>query len=459
MSRDNILKPRNLGWPFLILVLLLFHANHPFNSDEGIILEGAWNLINGRKLYIDFFEFVAPGSFYLIFWAWKIFGVSYFVAKSLAIIIFFLSLIGIYKISQENLKDKLNLLPPLLFLLSSLYWPLINHNTFNIFFIVWATYFFLKGLLPNSGNNFIISGLFCGLAILFLQQRGIVLLFSFVSFLLVLFLKEKKSSWLKLNLYFILSSLLPLLVFLNWPLKILWENLIVFPSVNYMEVGKVPFSLLIIFLVVLCLMGGLFKGERSKKIWLLFYLQFLLLLSTIPRADLYHLSLILFPLYSILPLSFKKIMPLSPRGKRCYYLIILLVVLIIISRARLIIYINPFFCSPKDNKVISYIKDNCQNSKYLYAGPFIPGIYFETRRLNPSPYSFLITNHHTKEQFLEAKEAIKRHRPSCAVLNYGWATKFNYDKNNPLDNYILDNYKLIFQDRGFLVYKINKALF
>ncbi|MBU1614849.1 hypothetical protein KJ693_05985 [bacterium] len=459
MPRDNILKPRNLWWPFLILVLLLFHANHPFNSDEGIVLSGAWNLINGRKLYIDFFEFVAPGSFYLVFWAWKIFGVSYFVAKSLAIIIFFLILIGIYKISQEISKDKLNILPPLLFLLSSLYWPLINHNTFNIFFIVWATYFFLKGFSYNSGNNFTASGLFSGLAILFLQQRGIVLLFSFASFLLVLFLKEKKLFWLKANLYFILSSLLPLLAFLNWPLKILWEDLIVFPSANYMEVGKVPFSLLIIFLLVLYLMSWLFKEERSKKIWLLFYLQFLLLLSNIPRADIYHLSLTLFPLYSILPISFKKIIPLSPRAKKCYYLIIALIVLIIISRSRLIIYINPFFHSQKDSKVISYINDNCQDSKYIYAGPFIPGIYFETRRLNPSPYSFLITNHHTKEQFLEAREAIKRHRPSCAVLNYGWATKFNYDKNNPLDNYILDNYKLIFQDRGFLVYKISKALF
>lgn len=187
----KIFKIEYLWWVGLFFASVFFHANHPLNSDEGVILNGAWNLINNRQLYIDFFEFIPPASFYLIFWLWKIFGVSYFIAKFFAIIIVFLSSIGIYKISQEISKNKLNYFLPLLFIVSSVYWPIINHNTFNILFIIWAVYFFLKGLSDYSSKNFLISGLLTGLSILFLQQKGIILLFSLSSFLIILLFKEK----------------------------------------------------------------------------------------------------------------------------------------------------------------------------------------------------------------------------------------------------------------------------
>ncbi|MFH0755509.1 MAG: glycosyltransferase family 39 protein [bacterium] len=449
----KIFKIEYLWWVGLFFASVFFHANHPLNSDEGVILNGAWNLINNRQLYIDFFEFIPPASFYLIFWLWKIFGVSYFIAKFFAIIIVFLSSIGIYKISQEISKNKLNYFLPLLFIVSSVYWPIINHNTFNILFIIWAVYFFLKGLSDYSSKNFLISGLLTGLSILFLQQKGIILLFSLSSFLIILLFKEKKYNLLKLNFYFLLFTFLPLLILLKWPLKILYENLIIFPLFNYMETNKVPLYLFMLLFFVLILMVWVFRKEKSKKIWLLLYAQFFLFLVTIPRPDFYHISLILFPLYSILPISLEKMKLFNPLIKKCYYLIISLIVIIIILPLILFIFYYPFFYSIKNSKAISYIKNNC-SGEYLYAGPFIPGIYFETRKLNPSPYSILITRHQTEKQFLDAREMIKKYQPFCAVLNYQIVAKFKHNKNNPVDNYVLNNYKLVFQKGDTLVYKL-----
>ncbi len=88
-------------WLCLLLITILFHSKHILDSDEGVILDGAWNLLNGKKLYIDFFEFITPGSFYIVLWAWKIFGASYWVAKFLSILIIFFSAVGLYKISNK----------------------------------------------------------------------------------------------------------------------------------------------------------------------------------------------------------------------------------------------------------------------------------------------------------------------------------------------------------------------
>jgi len=48
------LKKYNLLWLLgLFLITLLLHLRHPLNSDEGLVLAGAWNLLNHQKLYLD----------------------------------------------------------------------------------------------------------------------------------------------------------------------------------------------------------------------------------------------------------------------------------------------------------------------------------------------------------------------------------------------------------------------
>lgn len=450
-----------IWWLYLLLITLFFHSRHILDSDEGVILEGAWNLLNGRKLYIDFFEFVTPGSFYIVLWLWKIFGASYWVAKFFSILIIFFSAVGIYKISNKLIISKWNNLLPFIFIFSSFSWPIINHNTFNLFFIIWAVYFFLAGLDNNSIPNFIISGLLTGISILFLQQKGIIVLLTISLLLTILLIKEKKLLWLKLNLYYSLFSLVPItLLFIKWPPKLLYENLILFPTLNYTEVNFIPLSLLSIFLFILILMIWLVKKEVSLKIWLLFLLQLSLLLSTIPRADYYHIALIIFPIYAIIPVILEKI----KSGLLKKFLLALTaysLFFVIIPSLKHILYYPPFkhilyyppFYSAKDEELITYITNHCPG-KYLHAGPFMPGLYFETKKINAMPYPFLITNHSAPSHFTLAVDNIKKNKPTCAVLNYKIVAKFNYNIRNPVDEYILQNYKQVFQQGNTIIYKL-----
>lgn len=450
----RIITIQTIWWLNLFLITLFFHAKHILNSDEGVILEGAWNLLNGRNLYIDFFEFITPGSFYLVLWVWKIFGASYWIAKLLSILIIFFSAVGIYKISNKLIISKWNNLLPFIFIFSSFSWPIINHNTFNLFFIIWAIYFFILGLENNLRNNFIISGLFTGASILFSQQKGIIVLLTLSLFLIILLIKEKKYLWLKLNLYYLSASLLPiLLLLLKWPPKLLYENLILFPIFNYAKVNIVPLYLLLIFLFVLLLEISLLRTEGSSKIWFLFLLQFILLLTTISRADYYHTTLIIFPIYVIIPLVWEKSRNLLIKNF-FFLLIICLVFFILLTSIIHILYYPPLY-SIKNDELMMYIKKYCRG-EYLYAGPFLPSLYFEAKKNNSTPYPLLITNFNTPDQFNIAAESIKKNKPTCAILNFEMVKKFNYNKNNPVDNYIAKNYQLISRDSSTLIYKLKK---
>ncbi len=451
--KNKILNIKNFWWLGLFLLLSFAHCKRDLNSDEGVILEGAWNLINNKELYIDFFEFVTPGGFYLIFWAWKIFGVHYFIAKLLAILLIFFSAIGAYKISRLITKNSLSYLVPVIFIVSSFHWPIINHNIFCLFFIVWSVYFLIKGLLDYSTKNFIISGLLTGTSILFLQHKGIILLLALSLFIFILFLKEKKQLLLKLNVYYVFFSLLLLIpLFIKWPAQTLYKNLIIFPVSNYMEVNKIPLYLFFFFCAFLFLVIWHLRKEKYRAIWLLILIQCFLLLSALQRPDLQHITLILFPLYCLLPLVYERIKILNKRLRHLNYLIICIVFFLIIYTSFIhIICFTPMY-SVKNSEIILFINKNCPGP-YIYAGPYQPELYFETRKLNPTPYFALITSHQTQEQFIEAKNCLEKHQPECAVLNYKMVEKFNHDKNNPVDNYIKDNYQLVFQVKNRLVYK------
>src|SRR6476620_2512167 len=88
-STFSHVRARIWNYSFLLVctgLLIALHTTRQLNdSYEGLILHGAWSILNGRMLYIDFYEFVAPGSFYLIAVFWKLFGAHYWIAKSIAI--------------------------------------------------------------------------------------------------------------------------------------------------------------------------------------------------------------------------------------------------------------------------------------------------------------------------------------------------------------------------------------
>jgi len=78
-------------------------------------------------------------------------------------------------------------------------------------------------------------------------------------------------------------------------------------------------------------------------------------------------------------------------------------------------------------------------ARHLFFGPFMPGLYFETRKPNPFPNShYLECDETCYRNNLEVFRAV---RPEFAFLNYAMAEKYRYNPNNPLEDHIRKNYR------------------
>lgn len=442
-------------WFLCIVLLLALHARNGLDSDEGFVLNGAWNLLNGRKLYTDFFEMVAPGSFYLVFAMWKLFGAHFWIAKLLGILAIFGAAVGIYCISRLIISQEKIIVPrwtlflgPLVYCLMSSLWPAINHNVFNIVLVVWGTYFITKSVLLRSFLDASIGGLVSGMSILFLQHRGLALVAGTLLVFGLFYVRDKDITWLKNGAGFLMGTLIPVgMLLLYWPGSLLLENLIRFPATHYSEVNRVYPVMLLIAVFALILSAWLLRHCSIRAVWFLIALQGVLLLSVLSRPDFSHVTPTLFPVLSLLPLLFAvvpKVFSLSG-----FFLSAILTALMgqAVLPSYFVLTYFPLFVDESENfHTIRYVKENCSSSPYIYAGPFLSGLYFETGKLNPIRYSLLLTNFNTSSQFLEATKDIQTFHPRCVITNYAMVEKYNYNKNNPVDKYIAENYELAHQE-------------
>lgn len=454
-------------WFLCIVLLLALHARNGLDSDEGFVLNGAWNLLNGRKLYTDFFEMVAPGSFYLIFAMWKLFGAHFWIAKLLGISAIFGAAVGIYCISRLITSQEQIIVPrwtlflgPLVYCLMSSLWPAINHNTFNIALVIWGAYFITRSVISRSFLDATIGGLISGMSILFLQHRGLALVAGTLLVFGFFYFRGKDIAWLKNGAGFLMGAMIPIAMsLLYWPGSLLLEDLIRFPATHYLEVNRVNPVMLVIAAFALISSAWLLRHCSIRAVWFLIFLQGVLLLSVLSRPDINHVTLALFPVLSLLPFLFAmapKIFSLSG-----FFLSVILTALMgqAILPSYFVLTSSPLFVDKSENfHTIQFVKENCSSSPYVYAGPFLSGLYFETGKLNPTRYSVLLTNLHTNSQFLEAKKDIETHHPQCVITNYAMVEKFNYNKNNSLDKYIAENYELAYQEGDTQVFVVHNRL-
>lgn len=421
-------------WPWLILAGLTFllHSQHTINSDEGVILNAAWNIINGRQLYIDTFEFIGPGAPYLLAIWWKIFGVSYFSAAILGYISILLSAWLLFLITKNLGIKQWAWFTPGLFILSSAFWPAINHNTFNILAIIGATYCLIIAYKKNY--LFLLSGLLAGAAVLFTQHKGLVALLIFLFYLAWQFIKQplkiKHILWWFVGLGL---SLAP--VFITWPAKVLYQNLIIFPKNNYLATNLLPLWPWLIFVVLTIVFSfcSLIKETKinQSKIKLLFILGLGLISTSLTRPDFNHLIQVAAIIMPLITLNLEKYL-IKDNDKKIMAFILSLGLVLSIPK--------PILDNLAAKTLIKLVNESCPQEKKLYAGPFLPGIYFEMRGLSLLPYSFLITRQHTPEQFIQAAQTLTKQPPNCVILNYEVVEKFSYNKNNPIDNFIAQQY-------------------
>ncbi|MEK7203084.1 MAG: glycosyltransferase family 39 protein [Patescibacteria group bacterium] len=449
-------------WLIICLLAFLIHWSHPINSDEGIILTGAWRIMQGQIPYLDFFDFITPGSFYFLAIIFKLFGANYLVAKLISILLLIISGVGIYLISDFYFKKNFyKYLTPIIWLMFSAFYPLINHNQYSIYILIWSFYFFIKSFNLNSAKYYFITGVLSGLTFWFLQVKGAVIIFTII-FLFLLYNRKN----IKKLFYYFLGLIITLIPLLYWSPDVLWFIFIKFPFENYISVNTINPSILIIGLILyfINLFFGIIKTEQ-KEIYFLWWLGLFLILSTGQRSDLPHIMINSWPLIIIIFFNLAK--PEIQKIKKIILMIINWICLIIIFPFFLI-YSLPDNILLQNNikfwdkirlknkwlsEVDTYVKNITTDNDYIYAGPFIPNFYFELNRKNPTRFNILITEHHPKNFFLEAAADLKNKKPKIIILEYNIVKKFNYNKNNVVDEFIWKNYQL---DKDFFGVQILK---
>ena len=448
-------KIQHAAWLGVAAGLLVFQTDHPLDSDEGVVLAGAWNLLNGRAPYRDFFCVLPPGSFYLVSLGWRVFGESYLAANALACASLVLAALGVHRLARLATGNPWAPVAALLFVLPSGLWPLVNHGSFGITWVVWAALFFTRGLAGGRRVDFLLAGLLNGISMLFLLQRGLAALGAFAAFLLVLGLRERRRGWWGRAALVGAGSLLPpLLLALVFPPRVLLENLVLFPMAHYLAVNRVPLLVLAGVGLAVAASALALRRARRRPVWGLLVLQVALLAAALPRPDFYHLTIVLFPFYALLPLVARAL-----REEALAWRAALAPALgfpIAFVAVAYVANVPALLATPRveDLRTLAYLREECGEAPLLYAGPFLPGLYFESRRLGATPYDYLFTGFHTPAQFAEAAAALARRRPQCAVLNYAMVARFGYRRANPVDRFIAAHYRPVLREGTLRVYRL-----
>jgi len=288
-------------WVLFGLVVLfwavIFASSNSLNSDEGMALNAAWQMWQGKLMFVDFYEFVSPGAEYFTLFSWKIFGVSYLSTKLLAVLFLFFSLLGVFYTSWVITKKySLSLIAVMFWFLASCFHPLINHNAFSSFVAVWVLLLLFLVVERKSKYLYFLLGAVLAVCFWFLQTKGLSLLFS-VSIIILIFGPRKIISRVE-ALVLLLAGFVVLfkILFLPWSINVLYHSLIILPlSNNYLSTTPICPLYIVVVIFIILLMFSVSFYQRKINMWVLSIMQLGLFMSSWQLMDLAHLLINILP--------------------------------------------------------------------------------------------------------------------------------------------------------------------
>lgn len=449
-------------WFSVTFLAFLFFSTHYLDSDEGAILNIAWQLWYGKQLYVDFIEFVTPGSGYLLFWAWELFGgPSYVTAKVVSILFWIFSAIGMALIVRRFVFHKLLIVVAVLaWMIATDYYALINHNTYSSFLGVWFVYVTLVLLEKRTVWLSLLTGVVGAGVFLLLQTKGLAL---FGAALLLLFFnvflyKENSvgMAWgdrMKQILIALCSWIGTVLLFtVQWDVSTVLESWFVLPStLNYLGYTLVYSQDVVLEIVIVALMILGSWLMKKKEFVVLVVFQVALFLSGVNLVDRAHLMINLFPFILFVVLTFNHIFVLSKKfwGEEKVRWVRLIITLGLLF-ALLDVLVQGILLHFEGNTIYNldlvgrkrpgvFSLQEVQQAKYVYAGPFLPGFYFELGKENPFTQMHNMTLC-PEECQKKTVETFKELQPEFALLNYAMVAKYGYSRGNFIDEYIQEQY-------------------
>ena len=278
-----------------------------FWGDEGALLHEAELLLQGKKIYADFFQLLPPGSVILTAAWFTLAGVSFGSARSLAILI----IVGIVCFTylacrQASRSASHSAIMAIGWTMMSVWvWMQLSHHWFTAFFSMVAAWAALASLeQPERRLRWpIVSGLAAGAAVICTPSAGgLAALAAMTAFLN---LRESQGRFLA---FVLASAVAPLGVFVylleQHTLFAAFNDIIGFTVTQYSSINKAPYGFqgsainrplkyifpLAAVLVVLVSAYDWRGCLRDRRLWLCIAFALAGFLGCFPRIDIWHLS-------------------------------------------------------------------------------------------------------------------------------------------------------------------------
>jgi hypothetical protein len=436
-------------WVFLLALIgawLLSANRFALANDEGIYIEGARSILDGKILYKDHFAFTGPGCYWLLASSFALFGTTLPASRVPMVLDFAILCAATGYLLARMVNRQAAILGSLvcfLFLISNPGMQNANHrwdsSAFACLAIVLAcSTAYRPNRLATFGSGLAAAaaawitppvGLFGAVAAAWLWRRS--QLWAYVA--------GAATCSLAAVLYLAASgSLQPMIDGFLWASSNYsepnrtgygmvnggWAALIQGTTgIGTVITGLVLFAFLVPAIApLLNLAASPWLLRRSEHPFTRFLLasSIALVLSTYPRMDVAHL-LNVFPSVLVLSIYF---LGRYRWSKSIFWITITSAILLgayaiqtRFTAQRVESGVGTLYTSPMEAKAIEYLQSRVAPGQSLYVYPYLPVAYVLTKSINPTPYSFLQPGMMTERDETTALAALKQNPPKFALFS------------------------------------------
>ena len=449
---------------FLVLAFvltLLVQRSSILHSDEGYTLNAAWQLWNGMKMYDDFRLFVAPGGGYAVYWFWALTGgPSFLSARVLSLLLSWASIAAVYLILVRRGVRGVGLAVAVLaWVIASAQYVLLNHNPFSSYAACWLLLLLLRaqdrdaslgsGSLRRADHALV--GAAGGVVVLFLQTKGLVLIAATAAF--TLFAGGGKRGLRAAGALAAGAAAVVAPLLLVWKPSVLVREWFVVPLTNnYLGQTGGSRPLAIACLLIAGAMAAIALRLRDRRLLAIAVVQGALVVSGLNNTDAHHAGVNSFPLIVFVPLALQRRAarqpvadPAPPPAKSPPATVLMAIVVAAFAVLMATPAGRPLW--KQSTLYFDFVRRVPRNlfpqprvaaARAIYAGPFMPGLYFALGKKNPYFVAeSVVCDADCRRRLLAQVEATK---PEIAFLDYDMIRHLHYDENNPLDAYFRDRY-------------------
>ncbi len=450
-----------------------------FDPDPWIALYGAKRILEGQLLYKNFFDFITPGTDYMLAGVFYIFGLKLTVAHMAVILANAIVVSIVVFISFDMIKNKwLGLLPGLLFSLYSPYYYYVSHHWFILLPVILALLTGTKNVKEHAHktHNWFFTGLATAGAFLFIQSIGFTLFGMILLFIIWYYTADRLrvKPILQPLLYYSAGFMIPLILVvicfaLSGSLGAFIYDSFLWPFSHYRVINlSTPYAILRLlvrelssegiimgliyafiayFGIVLSFISFLhavinLQKKKSAELSLMAFVSFFcmgIIIGLLPNPPAFHLMVFL-PVYMLAVIVIFEYAPFwSSRIVRAgfYFYFVSITVVISYNAYRFFIaYSRPLnaveaFQTPigkvKMFKEYKYLPISYPYSflnelpmklpKYIFVMYWSPSIYLLTGTDNPTPLNTYMPYYNTKGQAMSVIQALKSNHTDLVIMD------------------------------------------